>query len=237
MNTIKVYGASDDLVYLAGEEYPYGSDKPTYALFSDGTQVTVVYGDRGVWEVEIIEQGTAKATKMLGLPDDAPAKQQHGDDDAPPYSDVLLLTADQPITLVKHGKRKLQAPPPDGSMERAKKVIEYIESVDGGSFFIHELEPDTYNDFLDGLAKLLAGKPGKAAPSHQLTFVITGTLSQPREHFVALIEAAGHKVASSVTGSTSYVLAGDNPGDKLLEAERREKSVISEQELDTILSR
>ncbi len=42
------------------------------------------------------------------------------------------------------------------------------------------------------------------------TFVITGALSEPREHFVELIENFGGKVASSVSSKTDYLLLGSD---------------------------
>lgn len=45
-----------------------------------------------------------------------------------------------------------------------------------------------------------------------LSFVITGTLSQAREHFEQLIRAQGGTVQGSVSKKTSYLLVGENPG-------------------------
>lgn len=45
-----------------------------------------------------------------------------------------------------------------------------------------------------------------------LSFVITGTLSQPRETFEAWIRENGGVIASSVSKKTSYILVGANPG-------------------------
>ena len=44
------------------------------------------------------------------------------------------------------------------------------------------------------------------------TFVVTGTLSQPREEIAAWIEACGGKVTDSVSKKTSFVVVGDEPG-------------------------
>lgn len=49
-------------------------------------------------------------------------------------------------------------------------------------------------------------------PLEGLTFVITGTLSIPRQEMQALIQQHGGKVTSSVSSRTDYLLAGQAPG-------------------------
>ena len=46
------------------------------------------------------------------------------------------------------------------------------------------------------------------------TFVITGTLSQPRDYFEQLIAAHGGKATGAISKSTSYLLAGSGGGSK-----------------------
>jgi DNA ligase (NAD+) len=65
--------------------------------------------------------------------------------------------------------------------------------------------------------------------------VITGTLSQPRDHFKQLIENAGGKVSGSVSKKTDYVLAGDEAGSKLDKAKELGVKVIGEKELAKLL--
>lgn len=77
----------------------------------------------------------------------------------------------------------------------------------------------------EGGSDLLEGK----------TFVITGTLSRPREYFKELILNAGGKVSDSVSAKTSYLLAGENAGSKLKKAEKLEIPVISEEEFQTLV--
>ncbi|WP_420910111.1 NAD-dependent DNA ligase LigA [Odoribacter lunatus] len=62
------------------------------------------------------------------------------------------------------------------------------------------------------------------------TFVITGTLSRPREYFKELILNNGGKVSDSVSSKTSFLLAGENAGSKLKKAEKLGITVISEAE-------
>ncbi|MBN1956468.1 MAG: NAD-dependent DNA ligase LigA [Anaerolineae bacterium] len=49
-------------------------------------------------------------------------------------------------------------------------------------------------------------------PLAGLAFVITGTLSRPREDVAAWIEARGGKVTGSVSAKTDYLVIGENPG-------------------------
>lgn len=63
------------------------------------------------------------------------------------------------------------------------------------------------------------------------TFVITGTLSRPREEFKTLIENAGGHIVGSVSKKTDYVLAGEETGSKLEKAHELGVRVISEKEV------
>jgi DNA ligase (NAD+) len=67
------------------------------------------------------------------------------------------------------------------------------------------------------------------------TFVITGTLSIPRDEAVRRIEAQGGKVAGSVSKKTSYVLAGDDPGSKLDKARELGIPVLNEKQFRALV--
>jgi DNA ligase (NAD+) len=62
------------------------------------------------------------------------------------------------------------------------------------------------------------------------TFVITGTLSMPRSELKAQLQAAGARVAGSVSKKTDYVVAGEKAGSKLEKATELGVSVLSEAE-------
>lgn len=66
-------------------------------------------------------------------------------------------------------------------------------------------------------------------------FVITGTLSQPREEVAAWIEARGGKVTESVSKKTSYVVVGESPGaSKVTKAQALDIPMIGEDELHAL---
>jgi DNA ligase (NAD+) len=67
------------------------------------------------------------------------------------------------------------------------------------------------------------------------TFVLTGTLTRPRDQFKNMIEDAGGRVAGSVSKKTDYVVAGMDAGSKLDKAKELGVSVIDENELDKLL--
>jgi DNA ligase (NAD+) len=69
------------------------------------------------------------------------------------------------------------------------------------------------------------------------TLVVTGTLTAPRTDVQKRIEAAGGKVAGSVSKKTSYLVAGAETGAAKLEAATKHGvQVISEQQLDQLLA-
>ena len=72
--------------------------------------------------------------------------------------------------------------------------------------------------------------PGGASFAGKI-FVLTGTLTEPRDVVADRIRAAGGKVASSVSKKTSYLVAGEHAGSKLEDAQRLGVTVLSEAEL------
>jgi DNA ligase (NAD+) len=70
------------------------------------------------------------------------------------------------------------------------------------------------------------------------TFVLTGTLpTMSRDQAKTLLEAAGAKVAGSVSQKTSYVVAGSDAGSKLEKANELGIPILDEDALMKILGR
>ena len=71
-----------------------------------------------------------------------------------------------------------------------------------------------------------------------MTIVVSGNFSVPRDEMKRLIEANGGKNSSSVSGKTSYLLAGSKPGpEKMKKAAELGVRIISEEEFRNMLSR
>ncbi len=68
------------------------------------------------------------------------------------------------------------------------------------------------------------------------TWVITGTLSKPREEFAEQIRQAGGKVSRSVSGKTTYLLVGEDAGSKLAKAEKLGVKILREEDFLELLN-
>ena len=79
-----------------------------------------------------------------------------------------------------------------------------------------------------------SGKKGKR-PLEGLTFVITGTLPNSRKEVEDLIEGNGGQPSSSVSASTDYLVAGEDPGSKLQKAKALGINTISYDELLSLI--
>lgn len=119
-------------------------------------------------------------------------------------------------------------------------AIEGIGPVVARSITDYFADPDRQG-ILRGLLSILElEKPKKVATTSALsgkTFVLTGTLAtMSRDEAKEKIKALGGKVSSSVSKNTDYVVAGENPGSKLDEAEKLGVKVLDEQEFQNLLS-
>lgn len=66
------------------------------------------------------------------------------------------------------------------------------------------------------------------------SFVITGTLSRPRDEFKIEIEKLGGKVIGSISKNTDFLLCGQNAGSKLDKAKNLGIKVLSESEFESL---
>lgn len=68
-----------------------------------------------------------------------------------------------------------------------------------------------------------------------MTFVITGTLPEPREAVAEAIRQHGGKVSGSISKKTTYLVAGEKAGSKLKKAEALKVQVLSYEGLQQML--
>ena len=67
------------------------------------------------------------------------------------------------------------------------------------------------------------------------TFVITGTLSESRDHYKEKLESLGANVTGSVTSKTDYVLVGENPGSKYDKAISLGITILNEEDYNKMI--
>lgn len=119
----------------------------------------------------------------------------------------------------------------------AGAILDYAAS-DAGVAFLKRLEelgihPQSDN-YLPDMAAIAEGG-GDDFPLAGKTFVVTGTLSQPRNDVKARIQDLGGKVAGAVSKNTDYLLAGEGGGSKRTKAESLGVTILSEEEFESLL--
>jgi len=84
---------------------------------------------------------------------------------------------------------------------------------------------------------VMAAATNQSASLAGHTYVLTGTLvSMTRDQAKQQLQARGAKVAGSVSAKTTAVIAGDNAGSKLTKAEELGVAILSEAELEQLLT-
>lgn len=77
--------------------------------------------------------------------------------------------------------------------------------------------------------------PAADGPLKGTTWVLTGSLSVPREEAAEMIRAKGGKVSGSVSAKTTYLLAGEEPGSKLEKARKLGVTILDEQAFQKLM--
>ncbi len=134
-----------------------------------------------------------------------------------------------------------------GSLDKLLSASpEQIEAVPGlGGVLARSVSAELASQRLQSLiVKLRAAGLGHQVSEHDsrtqelsgLNFVLTGSLSRPREVLRAALEARGARVTGSVTGKTSYLVAGEDAGSKLSRAQELKIPVLDEAGLAALLA-
>lgn len=104
----------------------------------------------------------------------------------------------------------------------ANNIVEY---------FADQENIDEINKLFESGVKINQKENGIVSDKFEgMTFVITGTLSKPRNEFEKIIEENGGKTSSSVSKNTNFVLVGEDAGSKLDKAKKLGVKIINEEE-------
>ncbi|MFT5467484.1 MAG: DNA ligase (NAD+) [Verrucomicrobiales bacterium] len=125
---------------------------------------------------------------------------------------------------------------PDVGPVAAASILGYFES-EGGQAALAQMSELGINP----KSANFAPSPAKAddvdgASLAGTTWVITGSLSQSRDHFKERIQQLGGKVSGSISAKTDYLLAGEKAGSKLTKAEDLGVQVVDEPGFEALLS-
>ena len=147
-------------------------------------------------------------------------------------ADWPSLTADKETIRKENAQRKKRGEPLE-PVPLEGIGPELAESIDK---FVREPHNREVIRRLTRAVKLSAPRRAPAPATAGKTFVLTGTLAaMTREEAREALEAKGHRVASAVSKSTDYVVAGEAAGSKLEKARSLGVPVIDEAQLQRIL--
>ena len=108
-----------------------------------------------------------------------------------------------------------------------KSLIAFFNSVNG-KFTLEKLDKHNIEPKSDNYNPINSQDESNDKKLHGSSWVITGTLTKPREHYKKTIEELGGKVVNSVSKNTNYLLAGNKAGSKLNKAENLNVNILSE---------
>ena len=114
-------------------------------------------------------------------------------------------------------------------------LITYFNS-DTGKWSLDRLNKLNINPTSTNYSPIPSHEKTKNLPLSRTTWVITGTLSESRNHFKDLIEKHGGNVTGSISKKTTYLLAGKNPGSKIDKANKLNVTILGEDELGELIS-
>ena len=126
---------------------------------------------------------------------------------------------------------------PDLGPVAARSLLDYLAS-HAGQFVLTRLQELDINPQSSNYAPTGPELDESTAnsPIAGKTLVITGTLTQSRDHFKDLIESNGGKVSSAVSKKTDYLLAGEKAGSKATKAESLGVKVLTEEDFMSLLT-
>ncbi len=116
----------------------------------------------------------------------------------------------------------------------AQKAIDFFNS-EAGHLTLTTLKKIGINPVAENYAPIPAEQETIDSPIAGKTFVITGTLSQPRPAFKKIIEDLGGKVSGSISKNTHYLLCGEKGGSKRDKAEKLGVPILDEAAFNELL--
>ena len=127
---------------------------------------------------------------------------------------------------------------------RNENATECLTQIDGigitmaqdiRDFFAEEHNQNLLHRLLSILNVKNAEPQNTNQPLKGKTFVFTGALSMPREQAKARVQELGGKVSGSVSSKTTYVVAGEDAGSKLANAQKLGITILSEENFKKLL--
>lgn len=108
----------------------------------------------------------------------------------------------------------------------ASSIINYFTNTINQQLIIHLKQFSLNFNYLNkNQSQVLSGK----------TFVLTGTLTKSRNQFIEILNNYGATITNTISKNTTYLVVGENPGNKLTQASKLNVKIINEEQLENLL--
>ncbi|PAW60688.1 MAG: hypothetical protein B9S37_08040 [Verrucomicrobiia bacterium Tous-C3TDCM] len=117
----------------------------------------------------------------------------------------------------------------------AESILSFFE-LGAGRYVLDKLKEHGIDPQSENYLPRLEDVDLSSLPLAGKTFVITGTLSAPRDDYKKIIESKGGKVSGSISASTHYLLSGEGGGSKRDKAIALGVTVLDEASLQAMIA-
>lgn len=134
--------------------------------------------------------------------------------------------------IAKHQKQNWR----DASYDELISIDGFGENMAKSYLEFMRINREKIDELLSFITPKIQTQTPQTSQISNKTFVLTGTLSAPRQSFKERIEALGGRVSSAISSNTDFLLCGQNAGSKLNKAKELGVEILNEAQFNALIT-